>query len=137
MGGKGSGRSKHTQGQHQPRPLLRGEHHPPGAPPETHQGGGVEEAAVAALTLGAEGLLAHGTDRIRPVGYLQRKAVEAIEIALVISAASSELAADRQAKQEGEQFGGFPLGAIAAGLGGVGHPRTAETWSLGDAICAP
>ena len=72
------------------------------------------ELTVAALTLGPEGLLSHGAAHIRPVSHLQRKAVEAVEVALIVEATSTEFAADRQTQQEGEQLGRFPLGAIAA-----------------------
>ena len=69
---------------------------------------------VEPLLFGALRLLAHRPGRILPVGDLEHEIAEAIEVAGVIKAAGPELAADRQAQQQGEQLGGLTLGAVAA-----------------------
>ena len=69
---------------------------------------------VEPLLFGALRLFADRPGRILPVGDLEDEIAEAIEVAGVIKAAGTELAADRQTQQQGEQLGGLTLGAVAA-----------------------
>ena len=83
---------------------------------------------MVALPFGGSGLLPGGAGHVLPVGHLQGKAAEAIEVALVIQATGAELAADRQPQQQGEQLSGLPFGAIATTLLGVGHGSDSANW---------
>lgn len=102
-------------------PLLRSKGNTPKAATQPKEGGGEGGLIVDSLLFSAEGLLAKGSAHVSPVGHLDHRVGDAIDVSGVIKAASAQLATCGVAGVVLDELSAFELSAVAFGLLRIGH----------------